>query len=62
MDMPPSTDPIRMPGLYRAWDLQFVLHPGADYEISFANTSGDGTPLFAVYKRPLAPRQQGGAA
>ena len=43
----------KMPGLYRLWDLQFVLTSGCDYEVCYAESTGDGTPLFAVYRRPM---------
>lgn len=53
-------DPTRLPGLFRVWDLQSVLTAGADYDIRYADTAGDGTPLFAVFRhslvhRPLSP-------
>lgn len=43
----------KLPGLYRVWDLQFVLTIGCDYEVCYAESAGDGTPLFAVYRRPI---------
>jgi hypothetical protein len=39
----------RLPGLYRCWDLQFLLSEGTDYRIDYAELTKDGTPLFAVY-------------
>lgn len=39
----------RVPGLYRVWDLQFLLQRDADYRIDYAEQTEDGTPLFAVY-------------
>lgn len=51
-----TTDYTRIPGLYRLWDLQFVLSPGADYEVQYAEMTGDGTPLFMVFRRPMTPR------
>jgi hypothetical protein len=41
----------RMPGLFRIWDLQFVLDGDADYQIHFDSLTDDRTPLFAVYRR-----------
>lgn len=43
----------RMPGLYRLWDIQFILCGGDEYRIHFAELTEDGTPLFAVYRKPV---------
>ena len=51
----------RIPGLYRLWDLQFVLTPGADYEVLYAETTGDGAPLFMVFRKPMPPDGRPGA-
>ena len=48
----PETDFHRLPGLFRLWDLQFVLGGEGDYRIEFASLTDDRTPLFAVYRRP----------
>jgi hypothetical protein len=43
----------RLPGLFRAWDLQAVLTDGTDYQMDRVGTTDDGTPLYAVYARPI---------
>ena len=43
----------RMPGLYRLWDLQFVIRRGDDLQVRYAELTEDGTPLFSVYRRDL---------
>ena len=50
----PQTDPeqfIRLPGLFRRWEIEQVLVPGSDFHIEEAGDASDGTPLFAVYRR-----------
>lgn len=49
-----ESDFHRLPGLFRLWDLQFVLGGEDDYRIEFASLTEDRTPLFAVYRRPVA--------
>lgn len=44
-------DFIRLPGLYRTWDLPCILEGQADYRIQAWEATGDGTPLFAVFVR-----------
>ncbi len=41
----------RIPGLFRLWDLQFVIRQGDECRVSYAETTEDGTPLFAVLRR-----------
>lgn len=41
----------RMPGLFRLWDIQFVIERDDDWRIQYASLTEDGTPLFAVYRR-----------
>ena len=43
----------RVPGLYRLWDLQFVIGREDDYQVHYAELTGDGAPLFAVYRRAV---------
>lgn len=50
-----DADYIRMPGLFRLWDLQFVLDHRDDYHITFDSLTEDRTPLFVVYRRPVLP-------
>ena len=50
----PQSDPeqfIRLPGLFRRWEIEQVLEPGSDFHIEEAGEASDGTPLFAVYRR-----------
>ncbi|MBI3184649.1 MAG: hypothetical protein HYZ28_21135 [Myxococcales bacterium] len=50
----PQSDPeqfIRLPGLFRRWEIEQVLVPGSDFHIEEAGDASDGTPLFAVYRR-----------
>jgi hypothetical protein len=42
---------VRLPGLFRRWELERVLEPGTDFHIEEAGDASDGTPLFAVYRR-----------
>jgi hypothetical protein len=50
----PETDGFtQMPGLYRLWDLQFLISDGEDYQVHYAELTETGTPLFAVYRRPI---------
>jgi len=53
-DKKSSTDPddfLRLPGLFRRWELEQVLEPGVDFHLEEAGNTGDGTPLFALYRR-----------
>ena len=51
MDQDPDAEFCRMPGLYRLWDLQFVICREDDFQIRYAELTEDGMPLFAVYRR-----------
>ena len=42
---------IRLPGLFRRWEIEQVVDPGADFHFEEAGEASDGTPLFAVYRR-----------
>jgi hypothetical protein len=42
---------VRLPGLFRRWEIEQVLEGGKDFHIEEAGTACDGTPLFAVYRR-----------
>jgi hypothetical protein len=63
----PSVSPsdfLRVPGLFRRWEIEQILVPGADFHLEEAGAASDGTPLYAVYRRqPAGPRAsaQGGA-
>ena len=50
----PATHPdefLRLPGLFRRWEVEQVLDAGSDFHIEEAGTASDGTQLFAVYRR-----------
>lgn len=42
-------DLLRLPGLYRQWELGQVLRTGVEHRIEAAGWSADGGALFAVY-------------
>jgi hypothetical protein len=42
---------VRLPGLFRRWEIEQVLEPGSDFHLEEAGEASDGTPLFAVYRR-----------
>lgn len=42
---------VRIPGLLRRWELERVLEPGKDYHLEKAGKAGDGSPLYAVFRR-----------
>lgn len=48
---PPDDDFVRLPGLFRRWEIEQVLEPAADFHLEEAGDASDGTPLFAVYRR-----------
>ena len=48
---PDSKDFIRLPGLFRRWEIDQVLESGSDFHIEDAGETSDGSPLFAVYQR-----------
>jgi hypothetical protein len=60
----PSVSPsdfLRIPGLFRRWEIEQVLEPGADFHLEEAGNASDGTPLYAVFRRqPDAPRPRAG--
>jgi hypothetical protein len=50
----PTSSPnqfLRLPGLFRRWEIEQVLEPGADFHLEEAGTASDGTPLYAVFRR-----------
>ena len=49
----PSIDDdfVRIPGLFRRWELSEVIEVGADFHLEDAGEAADGTPLIAVYRR-----------
>ena len=42
---------LQMPGLFRLWDLQFVLNRTDDFQVHYVEQTEAGTPLFAIYRR-----------
>ena len=44
---------IRLPGLYRRWEIEQVVEQGSAYHIEGAGAASDGTPLFAVFRQEL---------
>ena len=53
---PPDDDFVRLPGLFRRWEIEQVLEPAADFHLEEAGDASDGTPLFAVYRRERTTR------
>ncbi len=48
---PTDDDFVRLPGLFRRWEIEQVVDAGADFHLEEAGEASDGTPLFAVYRR-----------
>lgn len=46
-----ANDYVRMPGLFRRWELEHVIDSAADFNVEPAGSTDDGTELFAVYRR-----------
>ena len=42
---------VRVPGLFRRWEIEQLLESGADFHLEDAGTASDGTKLFAVFRR-----------
>ncbi len=49
---------VRLPGLFRRWEIEQVLEPGVDFHLEEAGEASDGTPLFAVYRREPSQKEQ----
>ena len=47
-----ETDFQRLPGLFRLWDIQFIICGGDVYQVHYAEQTEDGVPLFEVYRKP----------
>ena len=45
----PDTEMVRIPGLYRRWELPEVLKNHHAFRIEDAGAHQDGTPLLAIY-------------
>jgi len=46
---------LRLPGLFRRWDIEQLLDAEHEFHIEAAGTAADGTQLFAVYRREPNP-------
>lgn len=49
---------VRVPGLYRPWELPQVLRLHEAFQIEGAGAHEDGTPLLAVYSTGQSPFAQ----
>jgi hypothetical protein len=58
-----SEDFLRLPGLFRRWEIEQVIEGSDEFHISAAGATEDGAELFAVYyrERPLVPPAVGAA-
>ena len=45
----PDSEMVRIPGLYRRWELPEVLKDHHAFRIEDAGAHQDGTPLLAIY-------------
>lgn len=48
---PSHEEYVRLPGLFRRWEIEQVVDLGADFLLERAGDAADGTSLFAVYRR-----------
>ncbi|ADO70351.1 hypothetical protein [Stigmatella aurantiaca] len=46
-----ANDYVRMPGLFRRWELEHVVDSTADFNVEPTGCTADGTELFSVYRR-----------
>jgi len=46
-----ANDYVRVPGLFRRWEIQHVVDTSADFNIEAAGCTEDSTELFSVYRR-----------
>lgn len=46
-----ADDYVRLLGLYRRWEFEWVIESSMDFHVEEAGIASDGTPLFAVYRR-----------
>jgi hypothetical protein len=60
MTEPESTPEFRrLPGLFRSWELPQVVEPRGDYRVEDAGETEDGAPLFVVWQRDPAIKDEG---
>jgi hypothetical protein len=45
----PAAEMVRIPGLYRRWELSELVKSHHAYRVEDAGAHEDGTPLLAVY-------------
>ena len=45
---------LRLPGLFRRWEIERIVEAGPDFHFEEAGTTSDGAELFAVYRRDHA--------
>ncbi|MCU9848938.1 hypothetical protein OEZ60_13080 [Defluviimonas sp. WL0024] len=45
----PRAEPVRLPGLYRAWEIGCLIETERRYSVEGVGATLDGAPLFAVY-------------
>ncbi len=45
----PIEEMVRIPGLYRRWELAELLKNHRAYRVEDAGSHSDGTPLLAIY-------------
>jgi hypothetical protein len=45
----PIEEMVRIPGLYRRWELSELLKHHRAYRVEDAGSHADGTPLLAIY-------------
>jgi hypothetical protein len=46
---------LRLPGLFRRWELEQVIEGSDEFHISSSGRAEDGSELFAVYCREQQP-------
>ena len=46
---------LRLPGLFRRWEIEQVVEAGREFHIEEAGKACDGTQLFAVFWREHNP-------
>jgi len=51
LNLPGDAAFIRLPGLFRRWELHDVVELGADFNLEDAGEAADGTQLITVYRR-----------
>ena len=57
MKEPERDDFLRLPGLYRAWELGEIMAPGRRYRIESAGLDAGGMALIAVFAAPVEPAE-----